>query len=334
MPSESALVLSESHLLAPAFEALDQRRHVHASNSKSANTKLAYQKDFRDFAAWCESARVACLPATPDTVARYITDIEPTHKPSTLRRKLSSISMAHQTAGYETPTKTAAVRLVMQGIERTRGTAPHQKVAAVADDLARMLDALPGSIRSGNPTSRRLLLARDRALLLVGFSGAFRRSELVALQRSDVDFKSGKLILTLRRSKTDQRGEGRQIGIEPQADPLHCPIRALKAWLKESGIIAGPLFRGIDRHGRMGEDALSADGVVIVVKRAAESAGFDPSVYAGHSLRSGFATSAAEAGCDDRSIMKQTGHRSRAMVDRYVRSAQVFDNNASARIRI
>jgi site-specific recombinase XerD len=289
-------------------------------NSKSKNTIRAYRADWDHFTAWCQSHSQASLPASADTVALYVTDLAATHKPSTITRRISAISQAHQIAGMDTPTGSAKVRLVMAGIRRTKGTAQSAKTPILVDDLRRMLAGLPGN----------LLGARDRVLLLIGFCGAFRRSELVALDAADVAVTREGLVVTIRRSKTDQEGEGRKIGI-PYASHLEtCPVRSFQDWLEKSGITEGPLFRPIDRFSRMASVRLSAAAVADIVKRYVAAVGLDATEFAGHSLRSGLATSAAAAGASERSIMNQTGHRSVNTVRRYIRDGSLFRENAVA----
>jgi len=253
-------------------------------------------------------------------VAFYITDLATERIPGTLARRLSAISQAHQIAGVESPTQSAKVRLVMAGIRRTKGTAPTAKTPVLVSDLRRMTVHV----------SKNLLGVRDRALLLVGFCGAFRRSELVALDRADVEFTREGLVVNMRRSKTDQEGERRKIGIPYGSNPETCPIRSLQDWLERSGITEGPLFRPINRYGKMAAIRLSAAAVAEIVKRYAGAVGMDATEFAGHSLRSGLATSAAMAGASERSIMNQTGHRSVNTVRRYIRDGSLFRENAAA----
>jgi integrase len=208
----------------------------------------------------------------------------------------------------------------MSGIRRTQGTAQTAKTPVLVDDLRRMLANLPGN----------LLGVRDRALLLVGFCGAFRRSELVALDAGDVAVTRDGLVVTIRRSKTDQEGEGRKIGIPYGCRLESCPVRSFQEWLTKSGVTEGPLFRPIDRFGKMAPVRLSAAAVADIVKRCALAVGLNASDFAGHSLRSGLATSAAMAGASERSIMHQTGHRSVNMVRRYIRDGSLFRENAVA----
>ncbi len=268
----------------------------------------------------CKVHNQSPLPASPETVALYIADLSDQHKPGTLTRRLSAISQAHQIAELESPTAAARVRLVMAGIRRNKGTAQTPKTPVLVEDLRRMISCLPDN----------LLGVRDRALLLIGFSGAFRRSELVALDVDDIAFTKEGLVVRIRRSKADQEGEGRKIGIPYGSNPATCPIRSLQEWLERSGIGDGPLFRPINRHGKMASMRLSGAAVSDVVKRYVEATGLDASEFAGHSLRSGLATSAAMAGASERSIMDQTGHRSLNMVRRYIRDGSLFRDNAVA----
>jgi integrase len=255
-------------------------------------------------------------------VALYVTDLADTHKPATITRRISAISQAHQIAGMDTPTGSAKVRLVMAGIRRTLGTAQEAKTPILVDDLRRMLAGLPGN----------LLGVRDRVLLLIGFCGAFRRSELVALDAADIAVTREGLVVTIRRSKTDQEGEGRKIGI-PYASHLEtCPVRSFQEWLEKSGITEGPLFRPVNRFGGMASIRLSGAAVGEIVKRYAAAVGLDATEFAGHSLRSGLATSAAAAGASERSIMRQTGHRSEKMVRRYIKDGSLFRENAVATV--
>lgn len=302
---------------------LSEQAREYVAQAKSENTLRAYRSDWADFLTWCDEHQRQALPATPEAVALYLTARAETHRPATLQRRISAISQAHQAAGYDSPTSTLAVRAVWAGIRRVHGTAQQGKAPTMTDDIRAMVETLPKTLAG----------QRDRALLVVGFAGAFRRSELVSLLRSDVEISRDGLTITLRRSKTDQEGAGRKIGIPYGAYADTCPVRSLQDWLKSSGIKGGsPLFRKVDRHGNLGAIALSDKAVALVVKRSAEAAGLDPARYAGHSLRAGLATSAAAAGKSERAIMAQTGHKSVTMVRRYIRDGSLFRENASAGI--
>lgn len=302
---------------------LDEKAHDYISKAKAPNTLKAYRSDWADFVTWCGFRGLRSLPADPATVALYLTAlVEAGRHVSTLGRRISSISQAHKAAGFESPAGSAPVKAVMSGIRRVHGSAQKGKAPVLTDDIHRMVDTLPGSP----------LGARDRALLLVGFAGAFRRSELVSLDVGDVEFRAEGLMVTLRRSKTDQEGAGREIAVPYGSNPDTCPVRALRAWLDASGISSGALFRAIDRHGNLQPGRLSDKAVALVVKRCAEKAGLDASRFAGHSLRSGLATAAAQAGASERSIMEQTGHKSLQMVRRYIRRGSLFRDNAAAKV--
>lgn len=289
-------------------------------NSKSANTRIAYQTDWRHFCSWCDSHGLASLPATPQTIAAYISDLAENHKVSTIQRRLSSISQAHEAVEFENPTHTSIVRNTMKGIKRTLGTAPRQMTAAVIDDIRLMVRALPNN----------LLGVRDKALLLLGFSGAFRRSEIVGLDIEDLEFKSEGIIVHLRRSKTDQEASGMLKGIPYGRRLETCPVKAIETWLEASGIQSGPIFRGVDKHGNLLPNRLCPQAVAIIIKRAAHNAGLDEGKYAGHSLRSGAATTAASSGAEERKIMAMTGHKSVYMVRRYIHLGRLFQDSASS----
>jgi site-specific recombinase XerD len=290
--------------------------------SKSENTLRGYRTDWREFCGWCESQATAPLPASPETVAAYIAECAGRLKVGSIQRRINAIAEAHKAIGLESPTHHAMVTNTMKGIRRTKGTAPAQKAPALTDDIRAMVDAAGDG----------MIGARDRALVLAGFAGAFRRSELVALDVEDCAFGKDGLTITLRRSKTDQDGAGRKIGIPYGANPETCPVRVLQSWMDQAGITSGPLLRSISRHVRVQPGRLSGVDVARVVKKLAERAGLDAAKYAAHSLRAGHATSAAIAGASERSIMNQTGHRSVQMVRRYIRDGSLFRKNSAGKL--
>lgn len=306
--------------LPASLEATAAQAREYVEASKAVNTRRAYRSDWRAFSAWCERHGRESLPASAETVALYLASAAESLKPATLQRRLASISQAHQVAGHETPTRSAPVRTVWQGIVRTHGVAPAQKSPLLVPALL----ALVGTC-ARDPQG-----VRDRALLLVGFGGAFRRSELVGLDVSDLAFGADGVTVTVRRSKTDQEGAGRLVGIPRGAQPESCPVRALRAWVQCAGLKEGALFRGVNRHGTVLPGRLTAQAVALVVKRRAAAAGLAPEQFAGHSLRAGLATSAAAAGASERSIMAQTGHRSERVARRYIRAGSLFRENAAA----
>ena len=286
--------------------------------SKAANTVRAYRADWAHFAKWCEAQGREALPASVESIVLYLTELARTHRVSTLTRRLSALSQAHQLAGIESPTVSPAVRTLMAGIRRSKSTAARQKKPVLIRDLERMVATAPAN----------LLGMRDTALLLVGFAGAFRRSELVALNWEDVEFAKEGLVLQIRRSKTDPEGQGRKIAIPYGCHPELCPVKALEAWRDEAGGDHGPVFLGVDRHGNVGRARLSDRGVARAVQRAGLRCGLGEGELAGHSLRAGFATAAAAGGASERAIMRQTGHRSLPVLRRYIREGSLFAENA------
>jgi integrase len=265
---------------------------------------------------------VCPLPATPETVASYIAECAGHLKPGSIQRRLNAIAEAHKAMGAESPTRHAMVANTMKGIRRTKGTALVQKAAVLTDDIRAMVDA----------TDRGLIGVRDRALILLGFAGAFRRSELVGLDAEDCALIKDGLAITLQRSKTDQEGAGRKIGIPYGSNPETCSVRTVQAWMEQAGISGGPVFRSINRHGHVGPARLSGIDVARVVKKLALRAGLDAAKYAGHSLRAGHATTAAIGGASERSIMNQPGHRSVQMVRRYIREGNLFRENSAGKL--
>jgi site-specific recombinase XerD len=253
----------------------------------------------------------------------YLSTLAESAKVSTLTRRISAISQAHQAADLETPTAHLAVRKLMAGIRRSKGTAQTGKRPLAAADLRTLLAPLD---------ARRILDVRDRALLLAGFAGAFRRSELVGLNVTDLEFNREGLIVNVRRSKTDQEGQGRRVGIPYGSSPATCPVRALEFWLAVLGADAGPLFRGVNRHGQLAGRRLTPQSVALVIKRLAAQAGMQARDLAGHSLRAGLATAAAAAGVPERAIMAQTGHKSLATLRKYIREGSLFLENAAAKV--
>ena len=277
------------------------------------NTRRAYRSDLDHFAAWGGT-----LPAEPALVASYLAAHAETLSVATLVRRIATISKAHEARGLPNPCRSEIVRATLRGIKRTRGIAQREAKPLLREDLFRVLDAMGEGVKD----------ARDRALLLIGFAGGFRRSEIVGLDCDDIERVRQGLIVTLRRSKTDQEGAGRKVGI-PFGRTRHCPVLALDRWLAVSGIEAGPIFRPVDRHGRVAAERLSGEAVSLVVKERVAAAGIDPTGFSGHSLRAGFATSAVQAGVSTLKIRSQTGHASDAMLARYVRDGELFVDNAA-----
>ena len=297
-----------------------------AVESKAPRTRDAYRYQWATFVAWCEERDLAALPADPATLAGYLANrAELGWKVASIALALTAIGAAHKAAGMVSPSAHPIVAATWAGIRRTLGTAQRRAAPATVEAVRAMVQALG---IEGAPSPARM---RDRALVLIGFAGAFRRSELEALDVSDLSFRAEGLVVTVRRSKTDQEGAGAEVAITYGNDATTCPVRALRSWLDAAALRDGPAFRTVDRHGHIGGRLVGAE-VARIVKRLATRAGLDASRFSGHSLRAGLATSAAVQGRADRRIMDQGRWKSRAMVDRYVRDASLFRDNVSAGI--
>jgi integrase len=279
--------------------------------SLSDATRRAYAADLADFRVWGGT-----LPATDGMIAHYLAAQAKVAKAATISRRLAALSKAHAALGGQNPVRSELVRATMRGIRRTLGTAPREAKPLLKEDLLEILDGTGSCLKD----------VRDRALLLIGFAGAFRRSELIGLNVDDVEHVRQGIIITVRKSKTDQESRGRTIGV-PFGRGRWCPVKALEEWMSQLPGRAGCIFRRIDKHGIMG-GRMSGEAVSIVVKKHTASIGYDADLFSGHSLRAGFATSAAIAGASSHAIRQQTGHSSDAMLARYIRKADIFQNNA------
>jgi integrase len=296
-----------------------ERSEHYAGRSKAKSTIKAYAAGWRDFVQFCELRQLVPLPASEQTVADYLAYLADNgYKAATIATRLVILSQAHKSANLPSPTAASLVRRTHAGIRRTIGTAQQGKAPAVSSDLKRMLSKLPNT----------QVGTRDRALLLFGFAGGFRRSELVGVDYKDLEFSSAGVAVTLRRAKNDQEGASRRIGIPYGSLEKTCPVRSIQNWIETAGITDGPLFRSLDKFQRVQPRRLSDKAVARIVKRRAKAVGLDPERYGGHSLRAGLATSAAAGGASERVIMAQTGHRSVEMVRRYIREANLFAENA------
>jgi site-specific recombinase XerD len=295
----------------------------YAANSKAKNTWRAYRSDLRDFADWCRASNLQVLPAAPETVAAYLTFLAPHCKVSTIKRRLSAISQQHIMAGHDSPTLSPLVKLTMQGIRRTH--APQQTVRRVLPAITSVM------YKFVDPLGDTIIDKRDRALLLIGFAGAFRRSELTQLRLSDVTETEDGLRIRLRQSKTDQEGEGFTKGIPFGAELKTCPVRAWREWKAAAVLQDGQAFRSITRHGTIGT-SMSTQAVADVIKKRARAAGLDYTEYSGHSLRAGLITAAAMANVPERVIAKQSGHKSIPVLRTYIREGSLFTENAAAKV--
>ena len=287
-----------------------------AKAEKAASTRKAYGTDFRLFEAWCATRSVAALLAAPETVAAYLAANAGTSKASTLGRRIAAIRYAHKLAAHPLPTDAEGVKATMRGIRRTHGSARVRKAPALAGKVIGMVATAPDKLAG----------LRDRALLLIGFGGALRRSELVALDVADIQETETGLLVTIRSSKTDQEREGATIAIA--RGDVACPAKALREWLEAAGIESGPIFRPIDKAGTVRASRLTDRSVANIVKAYAGRAGFDASTFSGHSLRAGFLTSAAGKGASIFKMMDVSRHKSVDTLRGYVRDADLFKDHA------
>ena len=285
-------------------------------NSKSPNTLRAYESDYKDFTAFCIKNNFNPLPTNPKILSLYLTNLSQTSKFSTLKRRIASISIIHKLKGHYIDTKHPIIMENLLGIKRQKGSNQKAKKPILINDLKIIIDVINKDKIKEN---RKL---RDKALILVGFAGGFRRSELVALEHEDIEFVREGVKIFVRRSKTDQSGEGMTKAIPSFNNALYCPVVHLQNWIYELKNRKGKIF------------SISDKSVALIIKKYANIAGLDGNKYAGHSLRSGFATSAAESGAEERNIMAMTGHKTTQMVRRYIQEANLFKNNALNKIKI
>jgi integrase len=310
----------ESERLSPELLALLGSALQYTQKARAASTKATYEKQWAAFKKWCERKKTSPLPASDVAVAAYLADrANAGRRPATIALGLAAIAVQHQKANHPSPATMPLVRETWKGIRNKLGTAPKQKAPATIDVVRSMIETLPAG-RLG---------ARDRAVLSLGFAGGFRRSELAALNCSDVRTTVAGLDVVVRKSKTDQMAKGMTKAIRRGRNHKTCPVRALQDWLEVARIARGPLFRPIDRHGNVKPRRLRAQDVASIVKRAAVAAGLDPQEFSGHSLRAGFVTTAKARGAQDAEIMKVTGHQTPAMVHTYNRVNDRWKDPAS-----
>jgi integrase len=293
-----------------------------ADASRAPSTERAYAADWRYFSAFVSRVCREPLPADPETVALYVADLRRSgRRPSTIARKLSAIAVYHRSTGHPSPCEHDVVKAVVRGTRRALGVAQRQSTALTLDGLTRALELIPNNPRG----------LRDRALLLVGWAAALRRSELVAINVEDLRFEEEGLIIHIRRSKTDQESAGDHVAIVMGFEAKTCPVTSLRSWLGMSGITSGPVFRRVRRGGALGAKALTGYAVALIAATRAADAGLKGD-FAGHSLRSGFATAAARAGSTERAIMRHGRWRDSASARRYIREGSHWEDNPTSKI--
>ena len=297
-------------------------------SSKANNTLRAYKSDFKDFGAFCTRHGLKVLPAEPKTVSLYLTHLSKYSKFSTLRRRMVSISMVHKLKGYYIDSKHPIIVENLMGIRRVKGSIQKGKKPLLINYLKLIVNSI------NEQKANEIKKLRDKSIILIGFGGGFRRSELTSINYEDLEFVTEGLKITLRKSKTDQFGEGMIKGLPYFNDENYCPVINLKKWLEISKINYGPIFRRFSKGSVLTNNRLTDQSVVLLIKEYLRLAGIENKNFAGHSFRSGFATVAADSGADERSIMAMTGHKTTQMVRRYIREANLFKNNALSKIKL
>jgi site-specific recombinase XerD len=311
------------------IKALQEETLLNLQSSKAINTVRAYKSDFKDFCLFCAQNGFKSLPSEPKIVSLYLTYLSTKDaKMSTLKRRLVSIGVIHKLKGFYLDTKHPSIIENIMGIKRRKGSIQKGKKPILISNLKVLINVIDEKI---NEEIKKL---RDRTIILIGFSGGFRRNEIVSLDYDDLDFVPEGVKINIRRSKTDQFGEGSVKALPYFDNPKYCPVMSLKKWISISEINSGSLFRRFLKGSKLSEKRLSDQTVALLIKEYLQLAGIDSKNYSGHSLRSGFATSAAEAGAEERSIMAMTGHKSTEMVRRYIKEASLFKNNALNKIKI
>jgi len=311
------------------IKALQEETLLNLQSSKATNTVRAYKSDFNDFGLFCAQNGFKSLPSEPKIVSLYLTYLSTKDaKMSTLKRRLVSIGVIHKLKGHYLDTKHPSIIENVMGIKRRKGSVQKGKKPILINNLKIIIDVIDQQNRE------EIKKLRDRSIILIGFSGGFRRNEIVSLDYDDLDFVSEGVKINIKRSKTDQFGEGSKKALPYFDSSQYCPVVSLKKWIDKTNINSGSLFRRFSKGSRLTEKRLTDQTVALLIKEYLQLAGIDSKNYSGHSLRSGFATSAAESGAEERSIMAMTGHKSTEMVRRYIKEANLFKNNALNKIKI
>jgi len=311
------------------IKALQEETLLNLQSSKANNTIRAYKSDFNDFSLFCARNGFKSLPSEPKIVSLYLTHLSTKEaKMSTLKRRLVSIGVIHKLKGHYLDTKHPSIIENIMGIKRRKGSIQKGKKPLIISNLKILINVID------QYNNHEIMRLRDRSIILIGFSGGFRRNEIVSLDFDDLDFVSEGLKINLKRSKTDQFGEGSVKGLPYFDNSQYCPVLSLKKWIEISKIDSGPLFRRFSKGSKLTINRLTDQTVALLLKKYLKLAGIENKHYSGHSLRSGFATSAAEAGAEERNIMAMTGHKSAEMVRRYIKEANLFKNNPLNKLKI
>ena len=336
----------EAGALSPELRDLAGRALSYHESALSENTRQGYQRGWEDFLSFCDTHGLEAAPATERAVGLYLSERAERLATSTLSQRMAAIQHTHDERGLESPTRSKAVQNVMRGIRRESDQTPDQAPPLLTEHVKDMVDALPGNGNppDGNPPSESapggteaeaawLRGKRDQALILMGFAGAFRRSELAGLRMEHIDARPDGLLAAVPESKTDQEGEGQLVAIRRIKESEYCPVKALKQWAPAAQVEEGPIFRGVPRSGIVSREAITGRTAGNAVKRAAEAAGLpDSDRYTGHSLRAGHITQAAMEGAPDAAIQAQSRHESDRAFRDYVRPQKLLENTSSAHL--
>ena len=311
------------------IKALQEETLLNLKSAKAENTIRAYKSDFNDFGLFCAQNGFKSLPTEPNIISLYLTHLSTRDiKMSTLKRRLVSIGVIHKLKGHYLDTKHPSIIENIMGIKRRKGSIVRGKKPLLISTLKQIINVID------EENKEEIKKLRDRSIILIGFSGGFRRNEIVSLDYDDLDFVAEGLKINLKKSKTDQFGEGSVKALPYFDNSQYCPVISIQEWIKISNIKKGPLFRRFTKGSNLTKDRLTDQTVALLIKKYLKMAGMNNKEYSGHSLRSGFATSAAESGAEERSIMAMTGHKSTEMVRRYIKEANLFKNNALNKIKI
>ena len=311
------------------LKTLQEETLKNLQSSKASNTVRAYKSDFKDFGLFCVKNGFKNIPSDPKIVSLYLTHLSTKDvKLSTIKRRLVSIGVIHRMKGHYLDTKHPAIIENLMGIKRRKGTVQKGKKPILINELRKIIDVIDQ--QNFNDIKK----LRDKSIILIGFAGGFRRNEIVSLDYEDIEFVHEGVKITVKRSKTDQYGEGSIKALPHFTNNLYCPVTVLRRWLNLSKITKGALFRRFSKGSKLTSNRLTDQTVALLIKSYLNIAGIDSKNYSGHSLRSGFATTAAESGAEERSIMAMTGHKSTEMVRRYIKEANLFKNNALNNIKI
>ena len=311
------------------IKALQEETLLNLQHSKASNTVRAYKSDFNDFGLFCVQNGFKQLPSDPKIVSLYLTHLSTKDiKISTIKRRLVSIGVIHKLKGFYLDTKHPTIIENIMGIKRRKGSIQRGKKPLLINNLKKVINVIDYQKKE------EIEKIRDRSIILIGFSGGFRRNEIVSLDYEDLDFVQEGLKINLKKSKTDQFGDGSVKGLPYFDNSQYCPVDSIRKWIEISKISSGALFRRFNKGSKLSEHRLTDQTVALLIKKYLNLAGIESKNYSGHSLRSGFATSAAESGAEERSIMAMTGHKSTEMVRRYIKDANLFKNNALNKIKI